>query len=76
MGRRYYFKSRSSGEFLFIEHGGRGFQKADFIKCPEDLTKANLTEGVRPNEIMAAEICALSGDWSKFTEIVNESSSD
>ena len=76
MGRRYYFKSKTSNDYFFVEHGVPGFHKTSDIKNQKYLDSSNLSEGVSKSQIIAAEICGLSGDWSKFSEIVDESASD
>lgn len=73
MARRYYLKSKTTNSYLFIEHGGTVFKPAADVKNDEDMEVLNRAEGVTLNEIKAAEICALSGKWDNYSEIVNES---
>lgn len=64
----FFSKNIASNKVIKLKRGHKGYWPDEKV-CVGDIDELNKSNGHSREDVKAAEICSLSGDWAKFDEI-------
>lgn len=66
--KQYFVKDKMTGQFVCLKHGIQG-KFATTVDTKEHADLLNERSGLVKADLIAAEVCAMTGNWDKFDEI-------
>lgn len=66
--KQYYVKSQLNSKYIMLKHGEKGYYETD-ITDENQVRALNLVHSNTAEDVEAASICSMHGNWDKFEEI-------